>query len=213
MSWVAAATAGATLVGSGIKYFQGKKQERQAANLRASKIDPGIKPNNEARQVRDILYDRYANYNLPGYSRYAEQIKTNAASNIYNITNAASSSADVIAGVIGSQMASNNAIQNLNQMEVSGQEKALMEYLNSLNAVGQDNIRINNAELDRFESSMAMADQLEAAATQNKANATNELLTTASVLASNFMPRQSTTTAGNVIYQSPWATYKNRNKQ
>lgn len=181
---------GVSALGSGVKLLESGRQRRAARRIREENQDPGIQPNQELRRVNNMLYDRYTNYNLPGYTRYAEQIRGTGANSLAGAIQGATSSADVLAAVSQNQSIQNNALNNLNQQQVSGEEQALMAYLNSLNAVGEDNVRINMLENQRYDQAINEAAQLEGAATQNTSNAINELSTTATAMALNYTGRK-----------------------
>lgn len=188
MSFVAAATLGTGLISAGIGLSTASKQRKRANAIRSTAIDPGIQPNRGLARTSQILADQYSNFNLPGFTRYQEQIASNQANAMSNIREAATSSEDILSGAVSSQAVADESTSNLYTTQAQAKMDALNNYLNSVNAVGQDQVRVNNQELDRYNATMQEAAALEGASMQNRNNSIQDIMTSAQPLIRNFMP-------------------------
>lgn len=211
-----AATVG--LVGAGVTaystYKTSQNQKKAAEQIRRSAVDPGIQPNVALDRVGQTLFENYSNWNLPGYSRYAEQIASNLAASNRDAVRASTSSADVLNSIVNNQAVADSAIGDLNIAEATGKEQALMKYLDVVQQQGQDDIRMNQMQLARYDNQLREAAALEGASIRNKDNAFQDATTAFSALAGNFMPRStvSPTTGEVVSIPSVWSQVYNKKK-
>lgn len=188
MSFAAVAAAA---IGAGTTIYMGAKQRKAAKRARQSAVDPGIQPNYALDRVTNTLFQNYSNYNLPGYSKMMDQIGSAQASANQAAVNASTSSSDIINAITNNQAISDNASTNLAVTQASGKEQALMNYLRALESSGQDQVRMNQAQLSRYDASLREAAALEGAGLQNQYQGFNDALTAAGAIAGNFMPRTS----------------------
>lgn len=191
MSFVAAATLGVGAISAGTQMHLANKQRKEARRIQNSSVDPGIQPNYGLQRTNQILADNYSNFELPGITRYQENLATNAATSTSNLIQGATSSEDILAGVGRIQDSANNATQGLYTEQARGKIDALNSYLGSINAVGNDQVRMNNMELDRYDSTMREAAALGGAANQNLNNGIQDLLTGITPMIQNFLPQYS----------------------
>lgn len=209
-----AAVAGAAL-GAAVPIITGAAQKSRAKKIRNNAVDPGIQPNYALDRVTQTLFQNYSNWNLPGYSKMINQIGSNQASSNANVLNAATSSSDILNGITGNQVAADTSAIGLALNQASGKERALMSYLNSVNAQGQDQLRMNAQENERYQAELREAAAIEGAGIQNMNNGFQDLLTASSAMVGNFLPRQTVSqTTGEVIsLPSVWQqVYGNKKK-
>lgn len=209
-----AAVAGAAL-GAAVPIITGAAQKSRAKKIRNNAVDPGIQPNYALDRVTQTLFQNYSNWNLPGYSKMIDQIGSNQASSNANVLNAATSSSDILNGITGNQVAADTSAIGLALNQASGKERALMSYLNSVNAQGQDQLRMNAQENERYQAELREAAAIEGAGIQNMNNGFQDLLTASSAMVGNFLPRQTVSqTTGEVIsLPSVWQqVYGNKKK-
>lgn len=209
-----AAVAGAAL-GAAVPIITGAAQKSRAKKIRNNAVDPGIQPNYALDRVTQTLFQNYSNWNLPGYSKMIDQIGSNQASSNANVLNAATSSSDILNGITGNQVAADTSAIGLALNQASGKERALMSYLNSVNAQGQDQLRMNAQENERYQAELREAAAIEGAGIQNTNNGFQDLLTASSAMVGNFLPRQTVSqTTGEVIsLPSVWQqVYGNKKK-
>lgn len=179
----------AAVIGAGSAIYMGAQQRKRANAIRKNAQDPGIQPNYALDRVSNTLFERYNNYHLPGYNRYQEQIRGNMASANTAASQAATSSGDVIDAVTRNQFAADQALNNLTTANASGREAALMQYLQSVQTQGQDQVRVNQQQLNRYDRTLAEAAALEGASIQNTNQGFQDALVGAGALAGNFLPR------------------------
>lgn len=211
-----AITAGAVgVIGAGTQIFSGIRQRNQAERIRESAVDPGIQKNYSLDRVTNTLFQNYSNWNLPGYNNYVNQLGTTQATSNRAATVGASSSADILNSITNNQAQTDQALEGLAMQNASGRERALMEYLNSVRQQGQDQIRVNQMELGRYQDTLNEAGALEGAGIQNIYGGLQEGLVTAGALAQNFMPRQTIdpSTGGQVSIPSVWDNYRKRRRR
>lgn len=210
-----AITSGAVgLIGAGAQIYSGIKQKKRANNIRSSAVDPGIQRDYSLDRVTNTLFQNYSNWNLPGYNNYVSQIQSNQASANNMAMLGATSSADVLNSITSNQAQTDRSLAELALQSASGRERALMEYLQSVRAQGQDQIRVNQMELGRYDRTLNEAAALEGAGTQNIWGGVQEGMVSVGALAQNFMPRQTVSPATGEIVKLPsvWESYRNRRK-
>lgn len=181
----------AAVVGAGSAIYLGAQQRKAADRRRRDAVDPGIQRNFSLDRVTNTLFENYSNWSLPGYSKMSDQINTSQATADNAAIQASTSSADVLNSITNNQAVATNALNDLGLMEASGKEQALMRYLDSVNQQGQDQIRVNNAELGRYDSTLREAAALEGASIQNQNSGFQDVLTAGAAIAGNFSPRTS----------------------
>lgn len=211
-----AATVG--LVGAGVAaystYQTSRNQKKAADRIRSSAVDPGIQPNVALDRVSQTLFENYSNWNLPGFSRYADQITANQAAANRDATRAATSSADILNSITNNQMVADSAMGDLNIAQATGKEQALMRYLDTVQQQGQDDIRMNQMQLARHDAQLREAAALEGASIQNQNNALQDVTSAFSAIAGNFTPRSTVDqTTGNVVSMpSVWSQVYGKKK-
>lgn len=208
MSFVAIA---GTAITAGSAIYMGAQQRKRANAIRNQAVDPGIQPNYALDRVTNTLYDRYTNYNLPGYNRYAAQIQQNQAAANNAAIQGATSSGDILDAASRNQLVADQSLNNLMTQNATGREAALMQYLNSVQAQGQDDIRVNQMQLGRYDATLREAAALEGAGTQNMYQGFQDVAVGAGAIASNFMPRTTVNpNTGQVItLPSAWQAWRN----
>lgn len=210
-----AITTGAVgLLGAGAQIFSGIRQKNRAKNIREQAVDPGIQRDYSLDRVTNTLFQNYSNWNLPGYQKYVDQIQSNQASANNLAMVGATSSADVLNSITANQAQTDESLANLALQSASGRERALMEYLQSVRAQGQDQIRVNQQELGRYDRTLNEAAALEGAGTQNIWGGVQEGLVATGAMAQNFMPRQTISPATGEVVKLPsvWDSYRNRRR-
>ena len=208
-----AATAAAAIT-AGSAIYMGAQQRKKAKAIRDQAVDPGIQPDQSLSRVTNTLYDRYNNYQLPGYNAYVDQIRGNAAFAHNQAVQGATSSGDVIDSASRSQLMADQSLNNLALQNAGSREAALMQYLDSVRAQGQDGVRVNQMELGRYDRTLAEAAALEGAGTQNMYQGIQDAGIGATALAQSFMPRTSINpnTGETVQLPSIWSMYRNQNR-
>lgn len=207
MAWVAVGTGVVSLGATAFKYFKGRQQDRQADRMRIN--DPGFKPNAELADNARMLGDRYSNYMLPGYSAAEANIRQGAASVFDRGVQGATSSSDVIDLASRSAYAEQQGLNQLADLSAQGKEGALMQYLRSKEAAGNDMTRINMLELDRYNQQMRERAALTQASMENQYSAINEGIAGLSTAASAvFTPTTTVDGSGNIVTgKSAWQTW------
>lgn len=191
MSFVAAATIGAAGIGAATSMSLAAKQRKEAEKIRNSAVDPGIQRNYGLQRTSEILADNYSNYNLPGLTRYQEQITSGGATAMDRIRQGATSSEDLLAGASRVQGVENDALGGLYTQQAQGKLSALDSYLQSMNRVGDDQVRVNNVQLDRYDAVLREAAALGGASTRNLNNGIQDILTSIGPMIQNFAPQSS----------------------
>lgn len=208
-------TGGLSLAGSVGKYLTGRSQAKTAERLRNSLVNPGITQNYGLERTSDILGQNFNNYNLPGFSNMLDNIRSNQAFAINQGINAAGSSGDILDLVTRSQSVTDNATQNLYMQQAQGKQQALNDYLNSVNAVGADQVRVNQLENQRYQQGLAEAAALEGAGTQNQFGAMNEAISGINTLYStNFVGKDYVNQSTGKMERTPsvWDSYWSKKK-
>lgn len=194
-----AATA-AAVVGAGVTIYSGSKQRKAAKKARERAIDPGIQPNYALDRVANTLFQNYSNYQLPGKSKLMDDLYASQATSNNSAINAATSSSDVLNLITQNQAITDASISNIGVAEASGKEQALMRYLDAVQRQGQDQIRMNDQKLGRYDAQLREAAALEGAGIQNQNQGIQDALTASAAIAGNFMPRSSVDqTTGDLI--------------
>lgn len=183
-----AATA-AAVVGAGVSIYMGSEQRRQAKKIKNEAVDPGIQQNYALDRINNTLFQNYSNYNLPGYSQLMDQTRAGQATANQAAVRASTSSADVINAISQNQAVADNSMSQLNTVAASGKEQALLRYLDSVSQQGQDQVRINNAELGRYDATLRESAALEGAGMQNQYSGFQDVMTASAAIAGNFTPR------------------------
>lgn len=214
MSWIGVGGLALTAVGTGSKMIASSKQKKRAQQLRSSITDPGSVRNYGLERTADILGQNYNNFNLPGLSGYLDNIGSGQAYSLDQARQASTSSSDLLGAVTASQLNADEARQSVYNQQAIGKQNALNEWLNSINAVGQDQLRVNQENQQRYQSQVNEAAALEGASIQNKDNALNEALAGInSLYSTNFVGQNyvNPTTGKLDRMDSVWDTYwKNR---
>lgn len=172
------------------KFFQGRSQARRAEEIRRNAYDPGFERNQGLIDTENTLRDYYTNYQMPGYGQAVQGVNLAANTAFDQGVQGASSSADVLDLATRVQYGRQ---QGLNQVALSGaqgREQALMNYLQAQNAVGQDSVRVNMLENQRYEQQLAEAAALQQAGVTNQYGAINELGAGLTQVASNYLSPQ-----------------------
>lgn len=185
-----AATA-AAVIGAGSAIYMGSQQRKQANKLRENAVDPGIQPNYALDRVSNTLFENYNNYNLPGYSRAMDQMQSAQATANRAAIDASTSSADILSAITRNEAVTQNSIGQLDTAVASGKEQALMRYLDSVAQQGQDQVRVNNMELQRYDAQLREAAALQGSGIQNQNSGFQDALTASAAIAGNFTPRTS----------------------
>lgn len=170
MSFVAVA-AGAAALPSIFGAIRGVGQRRQAKRIRANAVDPGYEQNSAVLQNKDILENRYNNYNLPGYSMQMNNLGTNAATAFNSGMRGASSGGDVLD--LATKIAYGTG-QQQNQLMVQnaqGKEAALGGFLDANVAAGQERQNSNAYDRQQYMQKLEEAASLYGASDQNINNA------------------------------------------
>lgn len=191
MSFVAVAGLGAAAMGSVTSIALANKQKRQADAVRNSASDPGIQPNYGLIRANQMLADNYSNYQLPGLTRYQQQIASQGATAMSNVRQAATSSEDVLDAATRVQAGANEATQDLYTNQAQGRLQALDRYINSTAQLGQDGVRMNTMELDRYDATLREAAALQGASYQNMNSGVQDLLTGLGPVVQSFLPTYS----------------------
>ena len=197
MSFAAVAVAG---IGAGATIYMGAKQKRDAKRVRDNAVNPGVQPNFALDRATQTLFQNYSNWNLPGYSKYIDQLGSNQATSNAAVLAGATSSADILNAVTNNQIGANQSAIDVAIAQASGKEKALMQYLQSSQQQGQDQVRMNQEQQQQYQGQLREAAALEGAGMQNMNNGFQDLLTASSAIVGNFMPRQTvSSTTGEII--------------
>lgn len=215
MSWVAVGGLAITAAGTGLKAAQGARQRRDAERIRNLYVDPGVQRNYGLERVSNILGQNYNNFNLPGFSAMLDNIRSGQASTVAQGVNAATSSNDILDLVTRSQSVADNATNDLYLQNAAGKQQALQSYLNSINAVGQDQVRVNQELNNRFSGRQQESAALEGAGIQNQYNAINEALSGINTLYStNFVGRDYVNQSTGKMERMPsvWDSYWSKKK-
>lgn len=208
-----AITTGAVgLIGAGAQIYQGINQRNKAKRIRDTAVDPGISRNYALDRVTNTLFQNYSNWNLPGYNNYVNQVGTNMASANNLAVVGATSSADILNSVTASQEVADRSLADLALQSASGRERALMQYLQASSNQWQDQVRVNQMELERYNAKLREAGALEGAGIQNTWGGFQDALMTTGAVASNFLPRQTVDqSTGDIIkLDSAWDAYRKR---
>lgn len=216
MAWVAVGGLAVSAVGSGIKLAQGSKQNRNAQRIRNSISDPGVERNYALERNAEVLGNDYNNYFFPGMQSYLDQIKSGEAFAINQGIQGASSSGDVLDLISQAQFGSQNAMNELFTQQAQGKRSALSAWLGANQAVGADQVRVNQENRNVYNSRVGEAAALEGASMQNTNNAYNEILTgVGNLYNTTFAPRTSVNQATGKVENtgSVWSNYwKNKGK-
>lgn len=188
MSFVAAATLGVGAISAGTSIHLANKQRKQQERLQNSMADPGIQANYGLMRSNEILADNYSNFELPGLTRFQEQLSSSSATAMSNVRQGATSSEDILAGAGRIQESQNQANQGIFAQQANGKLNALNSYIGSMNQVGNDQVRMNTMELGRYDATMREAAALGGAANQNLNSGIQDLLTSSEPLIQKALP-------------------------
>lgn len=172
MSWVAVGTSVGT---AAFKFFQGRSQSRKADRIRREAYNPGFERNQGLIDTENTLRDYYTNYQMPGYGQAVQDVNMAANTAFNQGVQGASSSADVLDLATRVQYGRQQGLNQVALSSAQGREQALMNYLQAQNAVGQDSVRVNMLENQRYDQQMAEAAALQQAGVTNQYGAINEL--------------------------------------
>jgi len=198
MSWAAVIIGGVSLVGSGIKYAQGRKQQRQAESMRPT--DPGYQRNTALEDNARMLRERYGNYKLPGYDQALANINLAGTQAFSQGVQGATSSADVMDLASRIAYGQTQAQNQLAAQSAQGQDAALMDYLRANGIAGQEAVNENAWEREQYLRQQQQQADLYNAGQINQSSAISEGLSSlGQVAAYNMMQPNTNTTPANGI--------------
>lgn len=209
-----AITTGVVSVGmAGYQVYNGIQQKNKAKRIRDNAVDPGIKRNYALDRTTEALFQNYSNWNLPGYEKYIQHLQSNQATANNAAMLGSGSSADVLNAVTANQAVADQSLGGIAIESASGRERALMEYLNSVKAQGQDQLRMDAQREARYQGQLNEAAAYEAAGIQNTNTAINDAVIGITALGQAFMPRQTIdqSTGQMINLPSIWSTYRKGN--
>ena len=148
MSWAAVIIGGVSLVGSGIKYAQGRKQQRQAEAMRP--VNPGYQQNQGVIDNARILRERYGNYMIPGYEQALANINMGGQMAFSQGVQGASSSGDVIDLASRIAYGQSQAQNQLAMQNAQGRDAALMDYISANARAGQEATNANAWDREQY---------------------------------------------------------------
>lgn len=151
--------------------IRGIGQRRQAKRIRASAVDPNYEMNAGVLQNKDILENRYNNYQLPGYSQQMNRIGTNAATAYNNSVQGASSSGDILDAATKIAYGTGQQQNQLMLQSAQGKDAALGGFLNANVAAGQERQDANAYQHQKYMQKLQEAAALYGASDQNLNNA------------------------------------------
>ena len=212
MSWVAVGTGVASLGVSAFKYFKGKQQERRAKAMQPQ--DPGFTRNQALIDNARIYGDRYNNYTMPGYSQLASGINSSSQFAFDQGVQGATSSGDVLDLAARTQLARQQGLNQLGLTNAQLKEQALDDYLRANVMAGQEDVRINSLELDRYNQQQREAAALEQAGVTNQYSAIGEGISGLNTMSNSlFSPQWTTDEQGRMVQgQSRWNQWLNNRK-
>lgn len=148
MSWAAVIMGGVSLVGSGIKYAQGRKQQRMAEQM--NPVDPGYQRNQGVIDNARILRDRYGNFTLPGYEQAVANINLGSQMAFSQGAQGATSSSDIMDLAARIAYGQSQAQNQLAMQNAQGQDAALMDYLQANAMAGQEDVNANAWDREQY---------------------------------------------------------------
>lgn len=181
---------GVSLGMAAFKYFQGRSQQRRADSIRQNASDPGFARNQGLIDNADVLRDRYTNYQMPGYSQAVNNVNLSANNAFNQGVQGASSSADVLDLAGRVQQVRQGGLNNIQMTNAQMQDQALMDYLRANEAVGQDTVRVNALQNQRYDQQMAEAAALQQAGATNQYGALNDVASAATTIANTYLTPQ-----------------------
>lgn len=167
----------------------GRSQRRRARSIRRSLVDPGIQLDTGLIDSGNILGDNLSNYTLPGFSSFLDSIRSSSAGATAAATRGATSSADLLGAITNIQANEGSNISNLYTTQAGERTRALDRYLGNIEAQGRDRVRVNNAELERYNEGMREAAALEGAGNRNVMSSFDEFITGALPFIQSMSPR------------------------
>lgn len=186
MSWAAVIIGGVSLVGSGVKYAQGRNQQRRAEQMQP--VDPGYQQNQGVIDNARMLKERYGNYRMPGYDQALANLNVGSQQAFSQGVQGATSSADVMDLAARIAYGRSQAQNQLAMNNAQGQDAALMDYLRANAAAGQEQTNANAWERDQFLRQEQRQADLYNAGAINSGQAISEGLNTLGTVASYRMP-------------------------
>ena len=176
----AAVMAGVTAITSIAKSSNNRKLAREqmkrqgelradAMKLRAPKVSPAYL---EAEKMREIGLMK----GLPGYKQYEEGISGNMADLAAKGKQAALSGGDYLAFLSGLYGQENQAVRNLQTSDANYRANSLNQLIGMKTIIGQEQSRNEAIKRQQQDELYKQANDLETAATANKTNADNQLV-------------------------------------
>lgn len=157
--------AAAGLIPAIFKGISGLGQIREGNKMKP--VDPGFRRNEAVIDNARILGDRYANYQMPGYSQAQNQIGASTANAFAQGSQGASSGGDVLD--LATKLAFGQQ-QSLNQLALQnavGKEQALSQSLNANAAAGQEYVNENAYDRDIYQQQLRQKAALQQAGNEN----------------------------------------------
>lgn len=171
---------GGALVGAGLglgstllRAFTAGSQRRKANAINPT--DPGFQANTGILDNKRILNEQYNNYTLPGMQAIQDQLSSGLATNTNALMQGATSGADVLDGVTKLAYGNNQAINSLGVQQAQAKEALLPSVLNSNAMAGNELVRKNQFDEERYQAQLAEKASLMGASMQNNFKAVDDV--------------------------------------
>lgn len=163
--------AAAAVIPSIFAGIEGIGQRRQAKRIRANAVDPGYQMNQGILQNRDILQNRYNNYQIPGYNQALNNINASSASAFNSGVQGASSSGDVLDLATRIAYGTGQQKTQLDLQNAQGKQGAMFDYLGANQQAGAEQQNVNAYARQKYQQQLADAAALYNAGGQNENSA------------------------------------------
>lgn len=156
-----------------LRAFQAASQRRKANKI--NPIDPGFAANQGILDNKRIVNENYNNYTLPGMEGIKDGLSNSLATNTASLMEGASSSGDVLDGVTKLAYGNDQAINALGIQQAQMKQNLLPEVLNANAMAGNEAVRKNEFDEQRYQAQLGEKAALMGASMQNGFKAVDDL--------------------------------------
>lgn len=158
-----------------LQFGTGVAQRRRANNI--NPVDPGFAENTGLLDNKVLASNLYDNFTLPGKSGIINSLEGNYANAMNAINNAATSSEDILSGVTSLSANKDQALLDLGIAEGEAKRQLLPMVMQTNAAYGEEAVRRNQFQLDRYNQDLDRKANLEVSGATNMFKSADSLAT------------------------------------
>ena len=173
--WGTVAGAALGVIPTLAQLFTGGAQRRRARAIKP--VDPGFVANQGILDNKQIVNNQYKNFQIPGKSAILNNLESSFATGMDQIESAATSSEDILGGVANLTFGKNQSLVDLGVAEAEQKQGLLPAVLEANAMAGNEAVRKNQFEEQRYQEDLARKASLETNGAINQFKAGDNLAT------------------------------------